>query len=67
VETLLPPDQGMSANRFRVRAGQVSATLLGYSSDDVPRCCPDLRRKVTWNWDGTRFVLTPSPVAQRSI
>ena len=67
VETLLPPGEGMSANRFRVAAGRVSATLLGYSSDDVPRCCPDQKRKVAWDWDGTRFVLTPAPVAQRSI
>jgi hypothetical protein len=67
VETLLPPGEGMSANRFRVGTRSVSATLLGYSSDDVPRCCPDKRRKVTWDWDGTRFVLTPAPVAQRSI
>jgi len=67
VETLLPPDQGMSANRFRVTAGSVSATLLGYSTDDVPRCCPDKKRKVTWEWDGTRFLLEPAPVAQRRI
>lgn len=67
VETLLPPDEGMSANRFRVGAGSVSATLLGYSSDDVPRCCPDQKRKVIWEWDGTRFLLEPAPVAQRSI
>lgn len=67
VATLLPTDEGMSANRFRVATGSVSATLLGYSSDDVPRCCPDKKRKVTWEWDGTRFLLEPAPVAQRSI
>lgn len=67
VETLLPPGEDMSANHFRVTDGRISATLLGYSSEDVPRCCPDRRRAVSWNWDGTRFVLHPAPVAQRSV
>jgi hypothetical protein len=65
VETLLPPGEGMNADHFRVEDGRVSVTLLGYSSDDVPRCCPDRRRAVTWDWDGTRFVVHPAPVAQQ--
>lgn len=66
VETLLSPEEGMSTRDFTVRDSggrKIAATLLGYSSDDVPRCCPDQQRKVTWEWRDGRFVLVPEPVA----
>lgn len=65
-ETLLPPDEGMTAENFSVGergAEAVSATLRGYSSEDVPRCCPDRERKVKWEWKDGKFVLIPAPVA----
>ncbi len=67
VETLLSPDEGMSTRGLTVsehRGRTIAVTLLGYSSDDVPRCCPDQQRKVTWEWEDGRFVLVPEPVAQ---
>ncbi|THA27225.1 hypothetical protein E4198_23540 [Streptomyces sp. RKND-216] len=67
VETLLSPEQGMSAQEFTVGEHgdrKIAATLLGYSSPDVPRCCPDQQRKVSWEWRDGRFVLVPEPVAQ---
>lgn len=67
VETLLSPEEGMSTQGFTVREsgdGTIAATLLGYSSPEVPRCCPDQQRKVTWEWRDGRFALTPEPVAQ---
>lgn len=67
VETLLSPEEGMSTQDFTVRERgdrTIAATLLGYSSGDVPRCCPDLQRKVTWEWRDGRFLLVPEPVAQ---
>lgn len=48
--TLLDPDQGMTVSRLSAGSGTVTVRLLGYSSADVPRCCPDLRRDVTWSW-----------------
>jgi hypothetical protein len=60
---LVDPGQKMSVKDFAVTRGTISATLLGFSSLNVPRCCPDLQRKVKWRWRGGKFVLTPLPVA----
>ncbi|WP_026328040.1 hypothetical protein [Streptomyces sulphureus] len=63
VATLVPASEGMSVQGLKVTPHAVSATLLGYSSTDVPRCCPDKQRKVRWEWRDGRFVLVPGPVA----
>jgi hypothetical protein len=65
-ETLLATSEGMSVTDFAVGergAAPIAATLLGYSSPDVPRCCPDKERGVTWEWRDGRLVLVPGPVA----
>ncbi|MGW9131009.1 hypothetical protein [Streptomyces sp. NPDC055681] len=56
VATLVDPAQKMSVDDLTVRDGIISATLLGYSSVDVPRCCPDQKEKVTWQWRNGAFV-----------
>ncbi|MFJ1612535.1 hypothetical protein ACIODT_13800 [Streptomyces sp. NPDC088251] len=56
VATLVDPAQKMNVGDLAVRDGVVSATLFGYSSADVPRCCPDQQEKVTWRWKGGAFV-----------
>ncbi|MET9592350.1 hypothetical protein ABZY45_15555 [Streptomyces sp. NPDC006516] len=56
VATLVDPAQKLTVTDFTVRDGLVSATLLGYSSTDVPRCCPDERESATWEWKGNAFV-----------
>ncbi|MEV6160934.1 hypothetical protein AB0L71_03225 [Streptomyces sp. NPDC052052] len=56
VATLVDPAQKMSVGDFTVRHGIISATLLGYSSASVPRCCPDQQEEVTWRWQGGAFV-----------
>ncbi|MEV5981650.1 hypothetical protein [Streptomyces sp. NPDC052114] len=54
VATLVDPKDRLNVSDFAVRDGKVAATLLGYSSPDVPRCCPDRQDKATWQWkDGT--------------
>jgi hypothetical protein len=63
IETFLDPKEDMSISDFAVRGRTVSATLLGYSSTEVPRCCPDLQRKVKWQWRDGKFELTALPVA----
>jgi hypothetical protein len=35
-----------------LRSNVISAAGRTYSSDDVPRCCPDLQFARTWRWDG---------------
>ncbi|WP_346776463.1 hypothetical protein [Streptomyces sp. HNM0574] len=63
VTTLVPADERMQVKDFRVSEGTVSATLLGYSSSEVPRCCPDRQRDVKWEWKNGQFELIPAPVA----
>ncbi|MFI9003261.1 hypothetical protein [Streptomyces sp. NPDC053541] len=58
VATLVEPSQLKNIGDLAVRDGAVHATLLGYSSADVPSCCPDLREQVTWRWRGGAFVRT---------
>ncbi|MFB7916353.1 hypothetical protein [Streptomyces sp. NPDC056061] len=66
VATLVDPAQQMSIGDFTVRDGAVSATLFGYSSDDVPRCCPDQQEDVTWRWRGGAFVRTTGKATTQS-
>lgn len=66
VETLVNPREGMHVRDFKVSARTISATLLGYSSPEVPRCCPDKERTVKWRWKDGGFDLTPAPVAGRT-
>nr|WP_223182894.1 MULTISPECIES: hypothetical protein [unclassified Streptomyces] len=56
VATLVAPGQHKSVAGLAVRNGTVVATLLGYSSPDVPSCCPDETEQVGWRWQGGAFV-----------
>ncbi|MFF8291747.1 hypothetical protein ACF068_21295 [Streptomyces sp. NPDC016309] len=56
VATLVAPAERRSVERLAVRDGVVTATVLGYSSPDVPSCCPDRRETVKWRWQGDEFV-----------
>ncbi|MEU1077834.1 MULTISPECIES: hypothetical protein [unclassified Streptomyces] len=56
VATLADPREKLTVLDLAVREGAVTATLLGYSSPDVPRCCPDEKRATKWRWQGGKFV-----------
>ncbi|MET9363614.1 hypothetical protein ABZX93_22250 [Streptomyces sp. NPDC006632] len=56
VATLVDPADKQSVSDLTVRDGAVAATLLGYSSDDVPRYEPDVRQQVKWRWRAGKFV-----------
>ncbi|MFE6227453.1 MULTISPECIES: hypothetical protein [unclassified Streptomyces] len=56
VATLVDPREQRSVTALTVSDGTVRATLLGYSSPDVPSCCPDEKEQVTWEWTGGAFV-----------
>ncbi|MFK4541935.1 hypothetical protein RKD29_001531 [Streptomyces tendae] len=61
VATLVDPKERRTATELSVREGVVRATLLGYSSTDVPSCCPDVKDDVKWRWKNGAFVSdTPS-------
>jgi len=62
VATMVPVKEQMNVRDLKVARSGVSATLFGYSSADVPRCCPDRQRKVNWQWKDGKFVLRAKPV-----
>lgn len=66
VATLVGPKDRETVARLAVRDGEVRATLLGYSTPDVPSCCPDLKDAVKWRWEGGAFVRT-TPAGARSV
>ncbi|MGW5369795.1 hypothetical protein ACWER6_04780 [Streptomyces sp. NPDC004009] len=62
VATLVDPKDRHTVTDFALGAGTVTATLLGYSSADVPSCCPDLKTPTSWHWNGKAFIRsTPTP------
>ncbi|MFF0426199.1 hypothetical protein ACFYUJ_17570 [Streptomyces sp. NPDC004520] len=56
VATLVAPEEHRSVTELAVRDGAVRATLLGYSSPEVPSCCPDEKEQVSWYWRSGAFV-----------
>lgn len=63
VATLLAPAQQRSVRTLAIKDGAISAAVLGYSTRDVPRCCPDVRKSVKWQWKGGKFVQSELPAA----
>ncbi|MGV9903707.1 hypothetical protein ACWDU8_14705 [Streptomyces sp. NPDC003388] len=62
VATLVDPKDRHTVTDFALDAGTVTATLLGYSTADVPSCCPDLKTPTSWHWNGKAFIRsTPTP------
>lgn len=55
VATLLDPTEQRTVKGLTIHRGEVRASLLGYSSLDVPRCCPDVHQSTAWAWHGNRF------------
>ncbi|MFD9463412.1 hypothetical protein [Streptomyces sp. NPDC060027] len=64
VATLVDPKDRLSVTDFAVRDGAVTATLLGYSSADVPSCCPDVKDSAKWQWKNGAFVRSTPPEAR---
>ncbi|MFF5536041.1 hypothetical protein ACFY71_26755 [Streptomyces cinerochromogenes] len=66
VATLVEPRERLTVTDFTLRAQAVSATLLGYSSDTVPSCCPDVKTPAKWRWNGNAF-LRSTPAGAHSV
>lgn len=66
VATLLDAGRRRTATHLTVRDAVVTATLLGYSSPEVPRYSPDVTQLAKWRWTGGKFrqELTDSPAAR---
>ncbi|MFJ8793792.1 hypothetical protein [Streptomyces sp. NPDC102462] len=66
VATLVDPKDRLTVTDFAVRSGAVTATLLGYSTADVPSCCPDVKTPAKWQWNGRAFIRS-TPAAAHSV
>ncbi|MFE9705627.1 hypothetical protein [Streptomyces sp. NPDC005930] len=66
VATLVDPEERRTATALTVRDGVVRATLLGYSSPDVPSCCPDVTDDAKWQWKNGTFV-SDTPAQARTV
>ncbi|MET7473965.1 hypothetical protein ABZT17_06305 [Streptomyces sp. NPDC005648] len=66
VATLIAPKTGDTVSDFAVRDGAVTATVLGYSTEDIPRCCPDITDHAKWQWRNGAFVRT-TPAGTHSV
>ncbi|MFG2136816.1 hypothetical protein [Streptomyces sp. NPDC048650] len=61
VATLVAPSQRLNVQDFALQDGKISATLLGYSTLDVPRCCPDIHKSAKWQWRDGKFIQSEIP------
>ena len=50
---LLSENADRQATAFTVDGRTIRMTVHGFSSDHVPRCCPDETFSLTWTWHGT--------------
>jgi hypothetical protein len=66
VATLVEPRERRTVTAISVRDGAVVASLLGYSSADVPSCCPDVKTGAKWQWKNDAFVRT-TPAGAHSV
>ncbi|WP_234382023.1 MULTISPECIES: hypothetical protein [unclassified Streptomyces] len=55
VATLLEAGRRQTATDLTIRDGAVTASLLGYSSPEVPRYSPDVKQLAKWRWSGGKF------------
>ncbi|MGN9757090.1 hypothetical protein [Streptomyces sp. SD31] len=66
IATLVDPKDSITVSDVAVRDGAVVTDLLGYSSTDVPRCCPDVKKSAKWQWKNGAFVRS-TPAGAHSV
>lgn len=66
VATLVDPKERRTVTALSVDDGAVLADYLGYSSADVPSCCPDVKESAKWRWQDHAFVRS-TPAAAHSV
>ncbi|MFB7174780.1 hypothetical protein ACFCYM_28735 [Streptomyces sp. NPDC056254] len=67
VATLLDTPQRRTSTELTVRDRTVTATLLGYSGTEVPRCCPDTKQHAKWRWTDGKFRQELTDSAAKSV
>ena len=66
VATLVDPKDRITVKTLTVTDGAVNADMLGYSSDSVPSCCPDVTTSAKWQWKNGAFVRS-TPAGAHSV
>ncbi|MDX2676224.1 MULTISPECIES: hypothetical protein [Streptomyces] len=66
VATLVDPKDRTTVTSIAITDGAVLATLLGYSTPDVPSCCPDLKDSAKWQWKDNTFIRS-TPAGAHSV
>ncbi|MDO0916202.1 hypothetical protein QQM39_36860 [Streptomyces sp. DT2A-34] len=66
IATLINPKDNITVSDVAVSDGAVVTDLLGYSSTDVPRCCPDVKKSAKWQWKNGAFVRS-TPAGAHSV
>lgn len=52
-------DERVFVTGLEVRGRRLVARISGYSSADVPGCCPDLKVTAQWEWTAGGFTVVP--------
>ena len=55
--TLVRPADEVQLSTVTTTSTGIRATGLGYSTPDVPRCCPDRHVTLDWRLEGDRLVV----------
>ncbi|WP_327716059.1 hypothetical protein OG381_11825 [Streptomyces sp. NBC_00490] len=66
VATLVNPKDRVTVNTLTVSDATVTADMVGYSSDSVPSCCPDVTTSAKWQWKNGTF-LRSTPAGAHSV
>ncbi|WP_037670520.1 hypothetical protein [Streptomyces griseus] len=66
VATLVDTKARQTVTTVAVRDGAVLASYLGYSTPDVPSCCPDVKGDAKWQWKNGAF-LRSTPAGAHSV
>ncbi|EKX68713.1 hypothetical protein Sipo8835_09605 [Streptomyces ipomoeae] len=66
VATLIAEKDRNTVSDLAVRDGAITATVHGYSSADVPNCCPDKIDDAKWQWRKGAFVRS-TPAGTQSV
>ncbi|MFF4273941.1 hypothetical protein [Streptomyces sp. NPDC001536] len=66
VATLVDPKDRITVKALTVSDATVTADMVGYSSDSVPSCCPDVKTSAKWQWKGGTFVRS-TPAGAHSV
>lgn len=66
VATLVDTKARQTVTTVTVRDRAVVASYVGYSTPDVPSCCPDVKGEARWQWKNGAF-LRSTPAGAHSV